>query len=223
MEKMPFRERPELRVATPAAEAVVTTNCQERLPVLSGAEVELRELRRSDAASLFTMVTTDEVARFISPPPTTIEGFENFIAWAHQQRSAGAYACFAVTLKGYNDTAIGIFQVRELEPGFATAEWGFAIGSAFWGTGVFRASADLVLDFAFETLGVHRLEARAAIRNGRGTAALRKLGAVQEGLLRKSFLRNGEYLDQALYTILSDDWRTAREDRLNPRAHLRVH
>ena len=116
-----------------------------------------------------------------------------------------------------------VFQVRELEPEFATAEWGFAIGSAFWGTGVFRASADLVLDFAFETLGVHRLEARAAVRNGRGTAALRKLGAVQEGLLRKSFLRNGEYLDQALYTILSDDWRTTREDRLSPRAHLRVH
>ena len=170
MEKMPFRERPGLRVATPAAEAAVTSNWQKHLPVLSGAEVELRELRCSDAPSLFTMVTTDEVARFISPPPTTIEGFENFIAWAHQQRSAGAYACFAVTLKGYNDTAIGIFQVRELEPGFATAEWGFAIGSAFWGTGVFRASADLVLDFAFETLGVHRLEARAAVRNGRGTA-----------------------------------------------------
>jgi hypothetical protein len=64
---------------------------------------------------------------------------------------------------------------------------------------------------------------RAPLRNGRGTAALRKLGAVQEGLLRKSFLRNGEYLDQALYTILADDWRELREDRQSPRAYLRVH
>jgi ribosomal-protein-alanine N-acetyltransferase len=223
MEKMPFRERPEPRVGTPAGDAVATSDWRQHLPVLCGTHVELRELRRSDAPSLFAMVTTDEVARFISPPPTTIEGFENFIAWAHEQRLAGAYACFAVTLKGYDDTAIGIFQVRELEPGFATAEWGFAIGSAFWGTGVFQASADLVLDFAFEILGVHRLEARAAVRNGRGTAALRKLGAVQEGLLRKSFLRNGEYLDQALYTILSEDWRTTREERVNPRSGSRVH
>ena len=222
MEKMPFRDRPALRGLTPAAADVVNTNWREQLPVLSGAEVELRELRRSDAPSLFAMLTTDEVARFISPPPTTFEGFENFIAWTHRQRSAGAYACFAVTLKGY-DTAIGLFQVRELEPGFVTAEWGFAIGSAFWGTGIFQASADLVLNFVFETLGVHRLEARAAIRNGRGTAALRKLGAVQEGLLRKSFLRNGEYLDQALFTILSDDWRAAREAGRHPRANLRVH
>ncbi len=222
MEKMPYRERLALRASTPAAGDIVSSNWREQLPVLSGAHVELRELRRSDAPSLFAMLTSEEVARFISPPPTTLEGFENFIAWTHRQRAAGAYACFAVTLKGY-DTAIGLFQVRELEPDFATAEWGFAIGSAFWGTGVFKASADLVLEFAFDTLGVHRLEARAAVRNGRGTGALRKTGAVQEGLLRKSFLRNGEYLDQALYAILSDDWRAAREDRLNPRASLRVH
>jgi RimJ/RimL family protein N-acetyltransferase len=222
MEKMPYRDRPGLRAVTPAAGDIVSSDWREQLPVLSGAQVELRELRRSDAPSLFAMLTSEEVARFISPPPTTLEGFENFIAWTHRQRSAGTYACFAVTLKGY-DTAIGLFQVRELAPGFATAEWGFAIGSAFWGTGVFKASADLVLEFVFDRLGVHRLEARAAVRNGRGTGALRKTGAVQEGLLRKSFLRNGEYLDQVLYAILSDDWRAAREEGLNPRASLRIH
>ena len=222
MEKTPYRDRPGLRAVAPAAADIVSTNWREQLPVLSGAQVELRELRRSDAPALFAMLTTEEVSRFISPPPPTLEGFENFIAWAHRQRAAGAYACVAVTLKGY-DTAIGLVQLHELEPGFATAEWGFAIGSAFWGTGIFKASADLVLAFAFDTLGVHRLEARAALRNGRGIGALRKTGAVQEGLLRRSFLRNGEYLDQALYAILSDDWRTAREDRLTPRASVSVH
>ena len=54
---------------------------------------------------------------------------------------------------------------------------------------------------------MHRLEARAAVRNGRGNGALRKIGAVQEGLLRKSFLKDGEYLDQALWTILDEDWK----------------
>jgi RimJ/RimL family protein N-acetyltransferase len=62
----------------------------------------------------------------------------------------------------------------------------------------------------FETIGAHRLEARAALRNGRGNGALRKIGAVQEGVLRRSFLRNGEYLDQALYAIVDDDWRASR-------------
>jgi RimJ/RimL family protein N-acetyltransferase len=115
-----------------------------------------------------------------------------------------------VTVKGF-DTAIGIFQVRDLNLGLDTAEWGFAIGSPFWGTGVFEQGAALTLQFAFETLGVHRLEARAALKNGRGNGALQKLGAVQEGILRKSFLRNGQYLDQALYTILDSDWHAAQE------------
>jgi RimJ/RimL family protein N-acetyltransferase len=53
---------------------------------------------------------------------------------------------------------------------------------------------------------VHRLEARAAVRNSRGNGALRKMGAICEGVLRRSFLRNGEYLDQHLYSILDSDW-----------------
>ena len=106
--------------------------------------------------------------------------------------------------------AVGLFQVRQLEPGFETAEWGFALGRSYWGSGLFAAGAELVLDFSFGTLNVHRLEARAAVANGRGNGALRKIGATQEGVLRKSFLRNGEYLDQTLWTILDEDWRRAK-------------
>jgi len=159
--------------------------------------------------SLFALLTTEEVSRFISPPPSTVEGFERFIAWTQRQRLAGRYACFAVTLRGF-DTAVGIFQIRETELGFGTAEWGFALGSVFWGTGVFQESASLVLDFVFETLRVHRLEARAAVLNGRGNGALKKIGAVRECVLRRSFHHNGEYLDQVLYAIVDVDWHAMR-------------
>ena len=207
MEKMPYVATVDSQfVPASTTEDVVTSDWQRALPVLRGARVVLRELRASDAPSLFAMLSADEVARFISPPPTSVSGFEQFIAWTLRQRSAGTYACFAVTVRGY-DTAIGIFQMRQIDADFRTAEWGFAIGSAFWGTGVFREGADLMLDFAFETVGVYRLEARASVQNGRGNAALRKMGAVKEAILRKSFLRNGEQVDQVLYAILEDEWR----------------
>ena len=227
METMPYRHELDLQldlqvVGSHATPTVTSTDWRASLPVLSGGQVILRELRSSDAASLFALLTTAEVARFISPPPSSVEGFEGFIAWTLRQRAAGTYACFAVTLRGF-DTAIGIFQVRQTEPGFGTAEWGFAIGSPFWGTGVFQESARLVLEFAFDTIGVHRLEARAAVRNERGNRALQKAGATREGLLRRSFLRNGEYLDQVLYSIIEDDWRASREDRVLETAGRRVH
>jgi ribosomal-protein-alanine N-acetyltransferase len=221
MENMPYRAELDTQVFPLSSEQVISSDWRDRLPVLTAERVVLRELRASDAASLFALLTTEEVARFISPPPSSVEGFERFIAWTLRQRSAGTYACFAVTLKGF-DTAIGIFQIRELEPGFGSAEWGFAIGSAFWGTGVFQEGADLVLDFAFETLGVHRLEARAAVLNGRGNGALLKAGAVQECVLRKSFVHGGRKLDQVLYSILEEDWR-ASSDVHWPRPDSRVH
>lgn len=208
MEKMPYAAHADAAVVStvPLAEPAPRANdWRSGLPTLTGTLVTLRELRVSDAASLCSALTTEEVTRFISPPPTTVVGFERFIAWTHRQRAAGQYVCFAITARG-TDTAIGLFQVRSLEPAFGTAEWGFALASDFWGTGFFIDGAQLVIDFAFDTIGTHRLEARAALRNGRGNGALRKIGAVREGVLRKSFLRDGEYLDQALWTILQDEW-----------------
>ena len=189
--------------------AVVTSDWRMALPVLAAGKVTLRELRLSDAAALLELLTTDEVARFISPPPTTVEAFERFIAWTHRERAAGRYVCFAVVPRGF-DTAIGIFQVRSVDPATGTAEWGFAIGSAFWGTGVFMDAARLTIEFAFETVGIARLEARAAVLNGRGSGALAKVGAVREAILRRSFLRRGEYLDQVLWSILRQDWRQSK-------------
>ena len=192
-----------------SGQTVRSTNWRGGLPVLIGERVQLRELRLSDAASLCELLNTEQVAKYISPPPTTVEGFERFIQWTHRERAAGRYICFAVVPDGL-DSAVGIFQVRQLEPTFATAEWGFALGQAFWGTGVFMDAARLTVEFAFETVGVHRLEARAAVVNGRGNGALAKIGAVKEGVLRRSFLRNGKYLDQALWSIVREDWRQAK-------------
>src|SRR4051794_12862897 len=145
MENMPYRSH--LDTGAPeTAGGAVTSAWQNGLPLLRGGLVTLRELRASDAASLCALLTTEEVARFVSPPPTTVEGFERFISWTQRQRVAGTYVCYAITIEGF-DTAVGIIQVRQLEAGFGTAEWGFILGSAFWGTGVFQESAALVLDF----------------------------------------------------------------------------
>jgi RimJ/RimL family protein N-acetyltransferase len=186
--------------------ATVASDWRKALPILAGTGFTLRELRLSDAPSLLEVLTTEEVTRFISPPPTTVDGFERFIHWTQRERAAGNYVCFGIVPDG-TESAVGIFQVRQLEPGFGTAEWGFALGSGYWGTGLFFKSAQLIVDFAFAIIGVHRLEARAAVQNGRGNGALRKVGATQEGVLRKSFLRNGEHLDQNLWTLIDEDWR----------------
>ena len=213
-------------VQSPAA-SVTGSDWREKLPVLSGSRVTVRDLRMSDAPALLQVLTTEEVTRFISPPPTTVEGFERFIAWANAQRAAGQYLCFAVAPYG-RDTAVGIIQVRQLGQGIETAEWGFALGRTFWGTGLFVEAAELVLAFTFETIGVRRLEARAAVANGRGNGALLKLGARREAILRQSFSRGRHRLDQVLWSMFDEDWRRAKAARVarlspDPRTVTGVH
>lgn len=182
------------------------------LPELEGRRIVLREPRAADAPALFSLLSTDEVARFISPPPGSVEAFERYVAWSQRQRAAGQYVCFAIVLRGA-DSPIGLIHVRALGPGFGTADWGFAVASEFWGTGIFSEAAELVLDFTFTVLRTHRLEARAALCNARGNGAMKKLGAEREGILRHSFFRNGDYMDQVLWSILQEDWRKRQQDK----------
>ena len=209
MEKMPYQ--PELERAATIASPSTATSSDWRLslPILAGANFTLRELQAADAPVLLAMLTTEEVSRFISPPPTTIEGYEAFIAWSIEQRRKGNHICFGVVPQGMT-AAVGLFQLRSLEPNFGSCEWGFALGSPFWGTGLFAAGATAILNFGVDVLGAQRFEARAAVANGRGNGALRKIGAVQEGILRRSFLRDGQHHDQVLWSILAEDWRLQR-------------
>ena len=102
------------------------------------------------------------------------------------------------------------FRFASSSPASGSRSGGSRSASRTWGTGLFIDAAQLALDFVFDELGVERLEARAALVNGRGNGALRKLGAVQELVLRRSLHSGGRYLDQALWTILATDWRETR-------------
>ena len=68
----------------------------------------------------------------------------------------------------------------------------------------------MTLDFAFQNTPVNRLEARAVVQNARGNGALRKLGAVQEGVLRGSLLKDGRFIDQIMCSTVSQDWFQAK-------------
>jgi RimJ/RimL family protein N-acetyltransferase len=191
---------------------------RDRLPTLVGERVTLRELYPDDARQLTALLSAPEVARFTFAPPATVEQFGCFINWSRREREAGRYAAFALVPHGAS-SATGLLQVRQLDPAFHAAEWGFALGTAWWGAGLFTESAHLLLDFIFTTLGVHRLEARAAVPNVRAHAAISRLGGVREGVLRRSLVtRDGQQLDQVLWSLLADEWR-ARAKRPETQVH----
>ena len=193
-----------------AAAGTARANWRDALPRLETRSAVLREVALRDAVPLAASLSKSEVQEYLPVGPTSPAEFARFIRWVRRERRAGRYLCFAV-VPHHGDSAAGLFQVWPIEPGFGTAEIGFALDSVLWGTSTFADCARAVLEFGFETLGIRRLEMRSAVANARGAAALRKLGAVAEGTLRQCFPCPGGTLDHTIWSILRADWELRRE------------
>jgi RimJ/RimL family protein N-acetyltransferase len=179
---------------------------RRRVLPMQGPGCTVREFTLQDAPALSALLGQPGVARYLSPPPDDIAGFERFIDWSHAQRALGRSLALGI-VPAREERVAGILQLHSLHPRFDLAEWGFAIGERYWGTGLFQAAAQLLLTFAFEAVQVRRLEARARVDNARATQALRKLGAVPEGRLRGHDPADPDR-DDILWSILDDEWLT---------------
>jgi len=178
---------------------------RRELPALAGRLVTLRELTPQDLGPLIDLFSIVDTSRFSIDEPVSDVDVNAFIDRAIRDRSAGLSFTYAV-VQNSTRTLVGLTQVRQLEPSFETAECEGTLAPSVRGTGVFLEAARLVGSFVFGTVGARRVEVRVLLQNGRANGALRKLGAVHEGILRRSVRRRGEYLDQALWSLLKDDW-----------------
>jgi hypothetical protein len=108
--------------------------------------------------------------------------------------------------------AVGILQVRVLDSTASSAQWGFVLSAHFWSTGVFIDAANVLVDFAFTTMCVDRLEARIALRNRRAHAAVQKLGARTNSTLAGSSQTGIPRDPEVVWTLREDDWRNRTHD-----------
>jgi RimJ/RimL family protein N-acetyltransferase len=208
--------------AAPALVAVTPTtsdtNWRESLPVLSSATLTLREPVAADALALLTALSPDDLAQAVSDaPPSSPAALESLIGSMAAKRAQGVEACWAIVPRD-TGAPVGLIRVRALDHGFTMVEGTAAIAEEFRGTHVFEDAARLVLGCLFQRMHVHRAEFRIEVRNARANGALRKLGASQEGLLRRALCRDGVCLDQVLWAIVAGDWRAPR-DLSHPRIH----
>lgn len=184
---------------------LTSTTWRDELPVLHAREVTLREPVMQDLGVLVDLLSIPDASRFGLESPITDLAVSDLIERALRARSAGQAFTFAIVPSGTREPS-GLMQVRQLDPSFEAAEWEATLAPPWRGTGMFLDAAKLIGSFAFGTVGARRLEARVLMQNGRANGALRKLGAVQEGVLRRSARRAGEYVDQVLWSVLKEDW-----------------
>ncbi len=190
-----------------STDASIVTPCDWRadLPVLTARGAVLREPAVSDLGALVDLLSLTDASRFGLDEAVSDRAVQDFIARAQRLRAAGQSFTFVVATSA-GRPIVGLVHVRQLDPAFEAGEWDATLQPSARGTSVFLEVARLVGSFAFGSVGVRRLEARVLLQNGRANGALRKLGAVQEGILRRSVRRGGEYCDQVLWSVLKEDW-----------------
>jgi ribosomal-protein-alanine N-acetyltransferase len=180
------------------------------LPHLRGDVAMLREVAAADVYTLFTLFSDPAVTAHMGPSPSTLARFAGFVEWSQQEREHGRGLCFGIVPDGMT-VAVGIIQVR-LQPAASDAEWGFVLGTHFWSSGLFADAGSLLIDFAFTTLGVERLEARIALRNARAQAAMQKFGAQLEGTLASTSPHGDRRAPEAVWVLRSHDWQKRERD-----------
>jgi ribosomal-protein-alanine N-acetyltransferase len=178
----------------------------DQVPALQGELTTLREIAASDVYTLFTLLSDPAVTAYMAPPPPTLAKFAGFVEWSHQERAKGHGACFGIVPNGMT-AAVGILQIRGLDSMSSDGEWGFVLSAHFWSTGVFSDAANVLVEFAFTTMHIKRLEARIASRNRRAHAAMQKLGARFESTLAVSSPKGITRDPESVWTLREHDWR----------------
>ena len=146
----------------------------DSLPILTCDGIRLREVALSDAAALTTLFQLPEVSEYLDPPPATEADFCRWINLSQSRRAEDRAACY--TLLTGRDEVSGLFMALRFEE-HDRAEIGFAIAPHLWGTGVFRKTIEVYLDFLFNEWGVKTLIGKTEVSNARALGAMRKVGA----------------------------------------------
>jgi RimJ/RimL family protein N-acetyltransferase len=185
--------------------------------VLDSARVRLEPIDRRHAPDLAEAGADPEVWRWLSqaPPdgcalPERTAWFERWIDWSLERVAEGdiVFATIRKGVGGAPDRAVGSTRYMGVRPEHRGLEIGWTwLGVSAQRTHVNTQAKLLMLTHAFETLGMIRVELKTDSRNAQSRAAIERIGASFEGILRNHMIRrDGSYRDSALYSITEDQW-----------------
>lgn len=170
----------------------------------------LRPMQQGDAEELFQIFSHPQVMRYWSHPAwETIASAREQIDQDEVELAEGDHLRLGIIRK-QDETLIGTCSLFAFDTQNRRCEVGYALHPDAWHQGFMQEALRLLLNYAFDTLDLNRLEADIDPRNLASAKSLERLGFVQEGLLRQRWIVGDEVSDSALYGLLRDDWRSPK-------------
>ena len=180
-------------------------------PTLHTARLRLRPFNDSDANNLFALHSNAYVLRYWDTPPWSERlRAEQFIATCREIAEAGTGTRLAVD-RVADGAFIGWCSLTGWNPDYRSASTGYCFDDAAWGQGFATEAARALLQWAFDTLEINRVQAETDTRNLASARVLEKLGFTREGTLREDCVVNGEVSDSWVYGLIRREWQPSLE------------
>jgi ribosomal-protein-alanine N-acetyltransferase len=178
----------------------------DTLPTLEAPRVRLRWLGAGDVDALFDVFSDRIMMRYWSSPAMTERAeAEALIARIHRQFVDKFGFQWGIERKD-DGRILGTCTLFNVHAANMRAELGYALASAYWKQGYMREALTALIDYAFGSMKLRRLEADVDPRNANSMQILDKLGFSQEGLLRERWNVDGEIQDTAFLGLLAREW-----------------
>ncbi|HEY3558716.1 MAG TPA: GNAT family N-acetyltransferase [Kribbella sp.] len=175
-------------------------------PTLSTDRLRLRPFEDADADALFALHSNAHVLRYWDSPPWSERSrAERFITACRTMAEEGTGARVAID-RASDGAFIGWCSLSRWNPEYRSAALGYCFTEASWGHGYATEAARAVLQWAFDTLDLNRVQAEADTRNIASARVLEKLGFRHEGTLREDCIVNGDISDSWVYGLLRREW-----------------
>lgn len=158
----------------------------------------LRKLEKRDAVLMLEWMHDPEIAKNfrVDFRSMTLSDAEDFIAESFTETDQH----FAVVDE--RDEYLGTISLKHIDKGNRNAEYAVATRSCAHGTGVALDATREVIDYAFETLGLHKIYLNVMKENGRANRFYEKCGFVFEGTTRDQIFSEGAFHDLNWYGII---------------------
>lgn len=170
---------------------------------LEGDKVRLREFRLDDVDAALALVGDDRVTRWLSFDSRSREEAVNMIEGigARAQQDPRTEYYLAVTLPA--DELVGFGRLGL--DGVNAGKLGYAVAADHWGKGYGLDTTQILIDFGFSTLKLHRISAAIGPDNAPSIAIARRVGMKYEGRIRHHVFTNRQWRDSLLYSILENE------------------
>jgi N-acetyltransferase len=189
-----------------------------------GTLIVLEPLVPAHADELLLIATDQSIWQFTTSNASTKEALDNYVSAALRDRAEGTAAPFVVRWRK-TGALVGWTRLKDYSAEHRRVAIGSWFSPAVWGLGANPESKLLVLTLAFEQLQCQRVEFRSDRRNARSRAALKAIGAVEEGILR-SYAETGRgsgiRRDDVVHSLLREEWPASKQRLLDRIARIVV-